>query len=358
MTRLFVDGRALGDDSAYRGIGTYLRNMLVGLARDEAFTTTVLATEGTPLPPGVQRMPLRRRAPGRFARLEHELLLPLDLSRATADVVHSPAQDPPMRCRPPWVQSLHDVEPLRSGSASERRRWRRNAQRIRRAAAVIAVSEWSARVGTDVLGLDSRLVHVVHHGVDERFHPPERREPPLTPYVLLVGEYDPRKRHELAFAVVAALADKGLPHRLVVAGRIAPWYAGAMRRLVEASPRPDLVELTGYVSEDELLGLYQCASAVLVTSSAEGFGFPALEAMACGTPVVAFANSAVRELLEGAAALVPDADVTAMTAATYRLLTDEAAWQDASAAAVSRAGEFTWAKCVEQHAQIFRAVAG
>lgn len=352
-----MDGRALGDDSAYRGIGTYLRNVLTGLGQLDTITTSALVTAKAVVPAGVHPVRVRRFAPGRWAGLEHEIVLPFDLRRVDADVVHSPAQDPPARCEPPWVQTLHDVVPLLTGTAAERRRWRRAAARIRRASAVIAVSRWSADTGIRTLGLDASKVHVVHHGVSDRFRPAVSRDTAAEPYLLFVGEYDPRKRHGEAFAAVGALADRGLPHRLVVAGRIAPWYEGRIRALAASAPRPDRIELTGFVDEARLLTLYQNADALLVTSAAEGFGFPALEAMACGTPVVAFANSAIAEVLDGGATLVADGDVAAMVEALHVLLTADQAWTESAAAARDRAQAFSWARCVARHAEIFSEVA-
>ena len=355
MTRLLVDARALGDDSAYRGIGTYLRNVLTGIGASTKLQTSALVLPDTMLPPGINRVEVRRRAPGRWAAGEHELLLPHDLRRVPTDVVHSPAQDPPARPPAPWVQTLHDVVPLEAGTPAERRRWRRAARRIRRASAVIAVSQWSARTGIVSLGLEPSRVHVIPHGVAEHFRPAQRREP-AAPYVLFVGEYDPRKRHDLAFAAAGQLAEAGVPHRLVVAGRIAPWYEQQMHDLVATAPRPELIELVGHVGEESLVDLYQQAAALLVTSSAEGFGFPALEAMACGTPVVAFRNSATEEILGAAGTLVPDGDIAAMVKVLRGLLADGRHWQEASAAALERAQEFSWAECVRRHIEIFTEV--
>ena len=104
------------------------------------------------------------------------------------------------------------------------------------------------------------------------------------PYVLFVAEYAPHKGHREAFEVVGALADRGYPHRLKVAGRVAPWVEPTLRRLVADARRPDRIEVLGYVSD--LVSLYQRASVTFVTSHYEGFGLPALESMATATPVV------------------------------------------------------------------------
>lgn len=356
-TRVLVDGRGFYDASAFRGIGRYLRNVVAGLACTPDLEVTALVTPRTPVPPGVAARNVRRHAPGRFARREHDLLLPLDLRRAPADVVHSPATDPPRQCDRPWVQTLHDVIPLVNSDprlTTERRRWARNRDRFARATAVIAVSRHCADEGIAVLGLDPSRVHVVHHGVEDRFRP----QPDVAadePYLLFVGEYDPRKGHAEAFEVIGALADLGFPHRLKVAGRLAPWFADTMRELVAAAPHPERIELIGHVG-DELPGLYAGADAVVVTSRHEGFGFPALEAMACGTPVVSFANTSLVEVVDTGGVLVADGDVAAFTQAVRRVLAEPAWHAELRERGLEQARRFSWNRSVQEHADIFRSL--
>jgi alpha-1,3-rhamnosyl/mannosyltransferase len=172
------------------------------------------------------------------------------------------------------------------------------------------------------------------------------------PYLLIVGEYEARKGYPEAFEVIGRLAAHGLPHELLVAGAIAPWRKSTIEGLVNAAAAPDRISLLGRVSDTRLLELYRGAAITLVTSRMEGFGLPALEAMACGCPVVAFSNSAIAEVVGEGGVLVPDSDVTAMAAAARELLTDDLAWREASAAAVKRAAAFSWAECAAAHAEI------
>jgi alpha-1,3-rhamnosyl/mannosyltransferase len=259
----------------------------------------------------------------------------------------------------PWVQTLHDVIPLVDDSPGfdlERRRWRRYAPRFREASAVIAISRYCADQGIALLGLDPRVVHVVYHGVSERFRtgPPEPRE---DPYVLYVGEFDPRKGYKEAFAVAGELAEAGLPHRLKVAGRIAPWRRAEIEQLAAAAPRPDRIDLLGYVDHDnELPALYRGASAMLITSRHEGFGLPAAEAMAMGLPVVAFRNTATTEIVADGGILVDDGDVAGFAGRVQDLLTDDRRWAAASAAGIDRASVFEWQKCADEHAAIYAAI--
>jgi alpha-1,3-rhamnosyl/mannosyltransferase len=362
MPTVLVDAWHLGGSSAQRGIGTYLRGVLPRLAAAADFEVVGLAPAGTPLPDGVRHRRITRHAPDRFAQREHDLRLPFDLARAAraehADVVFSPADDPPRRSPRPWVQMLHDLIPLVVPDpffAADARRWRRIGPRLRDAAAVCTNSRHTAADATRLLGVDPSRLCVAPLGVHARFGPPARRVPADPPIVLYVGEYGAHKGFAEAFAVVAGIAERGLPHRLAMVGYLAPWYEPTVRDLLARAPRPERVDLLGYV--DDVVGWYQRADALVVTSRYEGFCLPALEAMACGTPVVAFANSAVAELVEGGGALVPDGDVGAFVAALSAVLTNRAAWQEASERGIEHARAYTWDRCAALHAEVLRAAA-
>jgi glycosyltransferase involved in cell wall biosynthesis len=353
--KVMIDATGLADDSAYRGIGTYLRHLLPGLAADPDVSLTALAPAGANLPAGVQRVKLRRVAPGRWRRTEHELLLPFDLHRHRAEVFHSPALDPPARYAGAWVQTLHDVIPLVFDDpelATERRRWERHARRCRTASAIIAVSRHTADVAVSALGLDPRRIEVIHHGVSPRFTPGDRSGTGDAPSLLMVGEYSRRKGYREAFAVAGALAELGYPHRLRVVGRIAPWVRPALDALVAAAPAPDRIELLGFV--EDVVAEYRRAEVLVMTSRYEGFGFPVLEAMACGTPVVAFANSSIIEVVGDGGILVDDGDVPAMATAVRSVCDDPALWHELSQRGIERAAEFSWQRSARAHAEVYR----
>jgi glycosyltransferase involved in cell wall biosynthesis len=367
--RVLVDAHGLSDASAFRGIGTYLSQMLAGLATQPELSVAALVHGRalSRLPTGVQAVQVRRWAPPRWAQREHDALLPMTLRRYPADVFMSPGQDPPSRCRRPWVQTLHGVLPLivdHPGLEAERRRWVKLAPRMRRAAAVVAVSRHCADTGIRALGLEPSRVHVVYHGVGAEFSPTPRAPSgtsdaivPRPPFLLYVGEYGPWKGYKEAFDVVGALAEAGRPMPLKVVGRLAPWVRPAVDALVRAAPRPDLIELLGHVDHEYLPALYRGATVLVMTSRFESFGLPTVEAMASGTPVVAFANSATSEIVGSGGVLVPDGDIRAFTCAVLRVVQDERWRDELSERGLARAQLFDWRRSVELHAEIVRAVA-
>jgi glycosyltransferase involved in cell wall biosynthesis len=352
-----IDAWCLSSAAAYRGVGTYTRQILSGLAAVPDLDVVALASSGTELPDGVRRVRLRRLQQHRFSRTEHEALLPFDLRRSGAGVALEPAPDPPRRSAVPVVQTLHDVIPLVRDDpdlAEERRRWRHYAPRYRQAHAVIAVSRYSADEGIRLLGLDPRRVHVSHHGVDPAFHPdtpPDVRDP----YIVMVNEFSRRKGFDASFAAIGGVAEAGFRHRLRVGGRIADWVRADLEALVVAAPRPERIDLLGYV--DDLPALYRGADVAVVTSRYEGFGLPALEAMACGTPVVAWANSATAEVIGDGGVLVPDGDLPGLVAALTHVLGDPTWADELRQRALERARAFSWQRSVEIHADVIRSVA-
>jgi glycosyltransferase involved in cell wall biosynthesis len=180
----------------------------------------------------------------------------------------------------------------------------------------------------------------------------ERTDPP---YLLCVGAWGPYKGHAEALDVISRLAALGYPHRLKIAGPQDPWMQAHLESAVASSQRADRVDILGYVAQ--LPELYRGAEALLMTSRHEGFGLPAVEAMACGTPVVAFANSSLVEVVGDGGTLVPDGDVEAVVAAVRPLLDHAEARARESRRALQRASAFDWRRSAAAHAAVLRDVA-
>lgn len=356
---LVVDATALTGVAAHSGIGTYIRGILGALGARADIRVRALCETAADLPEGIEKVPIGRATSRllpdrpRAHVIEHSARLPADLLRLRrgGDVFHNPGYHAPAGVKQPWVQTLLDVIPLvveSPDTAALRSRWKRFGPRYKHASAIVAISRHAADDGIRLLGLDPARIHVARLGVDGRFSPgPRPDEERDRPYILVVSEYSRRKGFAEAFSVIGELAEAGYPHRLLVAGRIHGWAEAELHRLRTASRRPDRIEILGFVPD--LVGLYRGASCFLMSSRYEGFGLPAVEAMACGTPVVAFSNSALTEVVGDGGQLVADGDVAAMTRAVRLVLDNGEAAAEWRARGIARARSFTWTASAEAH---------
>ncbi len=284
------------------------------------------------------------RAPG---QIWEQLILPARAARRRACLVFSPANLAPLLW-PHNVLLLHDAAVLREPEAysSAYRRWHQSfgLASARHALKVATVSEFSRRELVELGGLDPEKLVVIHGGVDERFHPDAdyqrvARKLGLTaPYVLTVATDDRRKN--LAVLGEAAQRMRKLDIELVWAGGARPQFAH--------SSSIDGARALGYVEDDDLPGLYRGARAFVLPSRYEGLGLPCLEAMACGTPVVAADRAALPETCAGAALLVDPDDAAAVADAVTRAVTDEALRARLRAAGLRRAAQTTWGRATRE----------
>ncbi|MDQ1392644.1 MAG: hypothetical protein QOF30_1621, partial [Acidimicrobiaceae bacterium] len=350
---VLIDASALSSVAATSGIGTYVRNLLAALAADPSHGLTInaLVTPEVTLDTRIGRRTIHRRIKTRARGevIEHAVRVPIDARRwrRNGEVFHTPGFHAPWGIQSPSVQTLLDLIPLAVDEPDLvhlRKRWQRFGPRYRNADAVIAISRHAADEGIRLLGLDPARVHVVHLGVDPMFTTrapsPGSDTPDQRPYLLMVAAYSRRKGFAEAFAVVSALADAGYPHTLKVVGQVHDFARHELDRLLNGAGRPERIELLGFVAD--LPALYRQADVVVVTSRYEGFGLPAVEAMACGAPVVAFANSAISEVVTGGGVLVDDGDVDAMVKAVRTLLDSTDAAEHWRHRGLERAAQFTW----------------
>jgi glycosyltransferase involved in cell wall biosynthesis len=262
----------------------------------------------------------------------------LPLAARGARLILSPANLAPLASRRNVVY-VHDAAPFREPAWFGRAygAWHRAAlKRIGAGARLVLVpSEFVARELGELLGLPAARVRVAPPGVDARFTPGAAAESarPARPYVLAVGTAGARKNLSLLDRIAPALHAAGID--TVVAGS-ARGYLRQERVGVRS---------LGYVAEAELPGLYAGAAALAMPSLYEGFGLPCVEAMACGTPVVASGRAALPEACGGAALLADPDDPDSFAEALLRAAGPER--ERLRAAGLERVRGLTWDRTAE-----------
>lgn len=272
--------------------------------------------------------------------------------KAGADIYHIPLPRGPIRHgKPPLVVTVHDLVPLlfpETVTPWSRIYGRLTLRRLVDAADMILTdSRNSAEDLRSLLHIPDDRIRVVYIGVDEMFFGMPADSPATMkrdPYVLFVGTPEPRKNLDRLIAAMAVLRKRGSNQRLVIVG------GGGWGTAISDAP---FAEQLGRVSEAELVDLYRNASCLALPSLHEGFGLPALEAMAVGTPVVAGNAGALPEITGGAAALVDPLNVDDIAAGIEDCIRNRATLVGAGR---ERAREFTWGKAAAETMAAYRDV--
>lgn len=228
---------------------------------------------------------------------------------------------------------------------------------VRQARLVLTVSHYSARSIAAVLGVPASRIRVTVEAPAAAYSPSTQEDVLGAAarqdvarggrWFIYVGGFNPHKRVDTIIQAHAALARElsAAPRLLLVGSTTGDVFLGEVQRLRELVQRAgtgDLVRWTGFLPDDELRHLLSGAIACLLPSECEGFGLPAVEAAACGTPVIATRESPLPELLADGGLFVPPGDVDALTGAMRTLSTDEAGRRAMGCIARERTSALTW----------------
>jgi glycosyltransferase involved in cell wall biosynthesis len=355
------------------GVGRYTRQLVQNLGATRRDNDSFVLfyfdfkREGIPAKsPGAEMHPVRF-CPGRLARLawKHFDWPPFNFFAPKADLYHFPNFIlPPLRGGRAVV-TIHDMSFLRFPQFAERKNQEYLSSRIHdtaaRADALITDSNFSGREICELLKVPSGKVFPIHLGISDEFRPqdPDRTRSALAglgisrPYLLTVGTVEPRKNIEFLVTVFEKL--RGFDGELVIAG-MQGWDCGPiMKRIAESSRKGD-IRYIEYVDDSRLPMLYTGAQLFVCASFYEGFGFPPLEAMACGTPVLSSGGGSLAEVLGNGAVIVHEFDPDAWKVQAEKLLSDTALRNRMIEEGKKTSAKYTWAETARKTWGVYRKV--
>ncbi len=348
-----IDARLLTERST--GDSAYWRGLVLGLAQIDSGLSFLLCSNA-PAPSWIPEHQYFSWSivPGR-GRLWSWVGFPKEAERQGARVLHTQYNLSPL-AGSKGVTTIHDVSFFVGPewfNAKDRAILRSMVPAsVKRAAKVVTVSETSKQEIERFIPAAKGKVRVTYNALGDNIAPlPESDAEKVVrgrlkiegPYLLTVGTRWPRKNMALA---IDAAAQAG--HKIVVAGK-AGWG--------EDAPKGAAV-FTGFVSDQEITALYQCASLYLAPSKHEGFGIPLLEAWACGCPVVCSTGGALPEVAGDAALVVDSWDAKDWADSIRRLLADSGKLESLRQRGRARLGKFSWRETAEKTVAVYKEVIG
>jgi glycosyltransferase involved in cell wall biosynthesis len=364
--RIAIDARKMRD----YGIGTYVRNLLRHLSRLDAETEYILFCResdcGT-----VEELGANFRAIPEVAKpysVSEQLRIPMDLRREKIDLFHAPHYVLPPLTPCKSVVTIHDCIHLRFPQYLPNRlayayAWSSMWLATRRANRVLTVSEASKRDILRYYSIPDQRIDVIYNAIDDRLGEepsPEDIERVRdryqlnAPYVLYAGNIKPHKNLERLIEAFHTLRqDPDLGHvKLLIIGDEVSKYA-TLRRAVHRYKLHKYVRFFGFVPDKTLAVFYRLARVFVFPSLYEGFGFPPLEAMASGAPVITSNVSSLPEVVGDAALLIDPHDPIAIAEAMRRVLLDSDLREDLRQRGLRRVKEFSWERSVRRVREIY-----
>jgi glycosyltransferase involved in cell wall biosynthesis len=355
------------------GAGVYTIGIASGMSKRREIELHLLTRRGDAdrwqeLAPAAELHPLTpNRRPARL--LWEQAAGPRAAHKLRPDVWHGPHYTMPLRSTVPTVVAMHDLTFFDHPEWHERSKvfyFRRMIGAVaRRADVIITGSNHAADGLRDRFRLHGEIV-VAYHGVDHaRFAPTDddssdwialAKHGVTRPYIAFASTIEPRKDVPTLVRAFARVAAAHPDLQLVLAGGDG-WGVAEARAAIAASGVATRILRPGYIDDATLAALFRRAEVIAYPSLVEGFGMPALEALASGTPLVTTSGSSLEEVVGDAALLVPPADADALARALATVLDDPVLAARLRAAGPARASTFTWERSIDTHIEAYHRAA-
>lgn len=370
--RIGINAHLLGAGEGYRraGVSRYISELVRHLGEvDPNGDYVVFVPAGSGVPPTPKFRVLTHTTGGPVSRILWEQLeLPRAARREHLEMLHSPVNVQPvfLPCR--GVVTVMDLSFLvyPASFRAQQRLYQTLFTRLsaRRATRLIAISLQTAQDLVHRCGTNASKITVVYPGVDTHFHPiappaldafRQRRGLPER-FILFVGTLEPRKNLPMllhAFAQARPRLPRGC--KLVLAGGKGWLYEPVLRTIEQLQLKSEVI-LPGFVPDEELPLWYNCADVFVYPSLYEGFGLPALEAMACGCPVMAARTSSLPEVVGDGGLLLSHDQPEVWAEALARVCSDETLRVELRRLGLVRAQRFSWATMARETVEVYREV--
>lgn len=340
------------------GFGFYVKNLTENLKKVDTQNNYAL------LAPKTEK---DFSTPQRF--IWDQFTFPSSARKAQVDILHQPCFSAPLFYRGKIIITIHDLishffpKNIPSGSRFYFSKWM--PLTYRKANKIIAISHNTKQDIIDLLQIPEEKIVVIHSAVGEEYKSIDDKEAIKKikakyqtgeQFILDVGTLEPRKNLQfLVRAFNLALKKSGLNCNLVLTGKKG-WYYEGLFSLVKELKLEKRVIFAGYVPDEDLPLLYNAADLFAFPSLYEGFGFPPLEALSCGKPVIAANNSSIPEVVGNAGVLLDIEREEIWAKEIVNILTNEKLAQDLSKKGLEQAKKFSWAKTARETVKVYEEV--
>jgi len=365
-----IDARMYGGKQT--GIGNYIRhltNHLFQIDQENEYLIFLLEPEFSQYKVPSQKVK-KIKVDARWYTFKEQFFLPAKLKKYPLDLMHFPHFNAPFLYSRKYIVTVHDItQKYFPGPKALKSLVRREAYKlvfshnIKKASRIISVSHYTKQDILENFKVNPQKIEVIYEGIDPYFKPLKMEGLPDSlknkykiskSFLLYVGVLrDHKNITGLIKAFNLVIRKNGLDFQLVIVGNEDPPYP-KMHQLIRRLKLNDRVVRPGFISKKDLLLLYNAATLLILPSFREGFGFPPLEAMMCGTPVAASNTTALPEILDDAALLFNPHKIKEMTATIVKILKEKKLQQQLIQRGFRRVEKFSWRRCAEKTLKLYQ----